>query len=442
MKRFSRFLSLGLSLSFVPCFGGQAGHTGSLRSSEDSALAIGQSKNNELTSVSDQGLSDLEIARKFSPVVVNEVFIDKDGNKPQFDSIDQVTYDVAQTKTHIYISYQIMKSWSKDIETEHLLNMVGIGITTNHPVDSEDIFVIVKKEDNGELKLAAYSTNAHGKRLIYAMPDAIDPRELDKYESANQALENGNDWKGAFGLYSGLIIRPEVQSRQDFNMKIPQAEGHPVVISSAGSHAICAARFDLSCVNANKDMTQGILVVSSEETQKALTRVPTRAQNSYKLSSSRSIVESMTFSPELKKLNVDGKADPCKSITLNVAGKDISTPLLPTHFDPTWYLNRYQPKFLSEIEAIRNTDFSRTKITSMDMVYKKAYQPWLKKIVTAPEADFFWVHGKQEGDVLTDCRRLDPAKVFKDMFPLSARDEDGKYIRYDLMNAKAAAFAK
>lgn len=366
-------------------------------------------------------LSDLEIAQRFSPIVINEITRDASGKPVASDKIDDVTYDVAQTNDFIYISYQVLKSWSQNLEVEKVIQdgggmmvsmMLGGAKTTNHPVDGEDIFVVVKKAENNELKLVMFASNAHGKHLTYTVKENIAPAELDKLESFNQGLEKPN-------FISGFFVRPSIQKLQDFSRTAPHIDQHPVIVSTGASHSLVAARFELSAIS--DAMKNGTMTVATESSVATPAGVIPLASVPYKLISAQSIVSTMTFSPELLKNNVGGKADASKEISLSLNGQSVTSPKLPTHLDPIWYLKRYSPNTLKEIqEQLADPALSAEK------------REILERYLAVPEADFSWNHEN----------RINPAAAFKATFPITAKDENGDYTRYELLKVKAAAYSE
>lgn len=374
-------------------------------------------------------LSDRQLAERFAPIVVNEITKDSTGKDNYSDKIDEVSFDVSQTNDFIYISYQILKSWSVDLESDGLISGATAFLsvprimdmkTTHHPVDAEDVFVVIKKFDNGDLKLVMYSVNAHGKRLVYTVKDVVAPAELDSFEENNQSYEVPGKWFSFF-------VRRSIQDLQDFSRKAPQLDERPVVVSNGGSHSLVAARFDLSSISAQ--MTAGTMTVSGTASMAIPAGVPVSAYVPYKMISNKFLISAMTFSSEVLTGPAVEKADACKQVPVTLNGVSVTSPKLPTHLDPIWYLNRYNPSTLSAI---------RTILAKKDL--HRSVRTIYKNYLSVPEADFSWNHGKRDGDKLTDCRRVDPADVFKRMFPITAKDENGDYTRHDLLNVTAGAY--
>lgn len=363
-------------------------------------------------------LSDLEIAQRFSPVVINEMTTDANGKVVASDKIDNVSYDVAQTNDFIYVSYQVLKSWSQNLEIESAIQQgngwmvtpfLNGAKTTNHPVDAEDVFVVVKKVNN-ELKLVMFASNAHGKRLIYTVKDNVAAAELDKFEPFNQGFEKPS-------FISGFFVRPSIQKLQDFSKTAPHIDQHPVLVSTGASHSLVAGRFEMSAIT--DAMKNGSMKVSTESSVAMPAGVLSSAHVPYKMIPVSSLVSEMTFSPEVLEENFGGKADASKEISISLNGQSVTAPKLPTHIDPIWYLTKYSPSTLNEIqEQLKSPDLGAEK------------REILERYLAVPEADFSWNHEN----------RINPAAAFKAQFPITAKDENGDYTRYELLKVKAAAY--
>ena len=401
-------------------------------------------------------LTDFEIARRFAPIILNEDLTSRDPNgrvSTFHDAVDALFYDVSQTSTHVYVSYQVMKSASQDLQTDNAISgAVGamtvstMGINgapilanlspsilvaltrshTYHPVDSEDVFVVLKKEKNGDLSLVTYATNVHGERLIYANPKKVVPEEVDLHYSAARSAEYA-------GLLSYFKTTPGVQEVLNKDSKVFAVVGErPFIASCGASHSIVAARTSLDSTLVKAKLKSGRLKIYAEDGVDHVDGIEDSKLQKYSLRSVKSVIEEMTFDPGVIELNQgrnEDKSAPCKEMSVSLNGNSVRTPKVPTHYDPRWYLNHYSPDLLSSLEGLAARKTSESKLLNM------------------PEADFFYVHERSPGtkkDGLTDCQRLDPAASFQTMFPKTFRQQMGSrdYTRYDLLSTKAKVYTE
>lgn len=427
-----------LSLSFVKC--SQA------REDYPVPRTLRVSKNTAATSAIATSTveSDLELAQQFAPVILNEDrrFQRRDGTRMTYwDSVDTVLYDVAQTTTHVYISYQIMKSASMDIQVENAVNTtlaiipgyvyIAAFVTkknpveTYHPVDSEDILVVLQKKENNKLDIVLYATNLHGKRLVYPNRKLVEAVEQEKFDDMTAGFEYHK-------IYSSFLTTPGIQEILQMDRKeMATLAGRPFIASGAGSHALTAARIDLQSKLVTDRLKAGQLRISALEGINQLEGITTPITG-YKLIAEKQLIEEMTFAPSLiaaNKNQEEDKAASCNSFKLSLNGNEVQSPALPTHFDPRWYLGKFNPFLLKQIENSIAIDARKNKLLDI------------------PQADFFYAHERSpdvEKNGLLDCQRLDPAASFESMYPLTFNRQGGStdYTRYELLNTKAAAYAK
>jgi len=362
--------------------------------------------------------SDQAIAQSFAPIVVNEI------RENTSDFLDTVYYHVAQTKTHVYISYNLMKSFSA--------YPVGIKVA-QHLIDSEDVFVVAKITGKDEAKLLLMDTNAHGKRLRYVGDSSqveFDPKELAEMlrdtrslqtsrftiESSTQALI-GDRFVDELGKNGDVFS----VFKKSFQGDVECIGGSCPLVASCGiSHATCAASFE--SVSLARTMNIAIRVPSKSlisEARKMLknNQVANSSVSLYNLEPMKNIVENMTFDAGVLAKGGD-KVKPCQPLNMMVNGRVQTSPPLPTHVDPTWFLKKY-------------------RVAMYDLMQKRGKTEGFDEL----EANLGYTTGPGNAD---DCPRMDPAAYYRSQFRKSFHQQGGdlEYTRHELLKLKSPAFTK
>jgi hypothetical protein len=352
------------------------------------------------------------LAERFSPVIVNEErYLKRDllggtrvPNKGDFspvnqlDRVDQVFYDVAETETHVFLSYQIMKAWSAN-------PMPGIYAGARHPVDSEDVFVVLRKDAKGGLVPVLYATNRHGQRLVYPVKSEVDAAEYATLTANTARGEvDGPPWTWFNGGQSGNYFGASPAVQKTFAGS-PVADAsllvaHPVVGSSYMTHAVTRARIpgdharDPTLVayvsNYAANAREGILKEDARQRVKTYALVPLKDV----LPDMMKFVYNKGPRPEVRRCQFTKEANASQSFQLKLGESPSASRVVkveaerfPSHFYPEWYFTRYRPNMLPWF----NLNRAKLDIQKADTAYSGH-------------------NGISQTPGL--CRRLDPAAEF------------------------------
>lgn len=380
-----------------------------------------------------------KLAERFSPVIVNEErYSNKAGlhGENQLDRVDKLFYDVSETEDYIFISYSVMKSWSAN--PTPLFRFWKIGDQFMHPVDSEDLSLVIRKDRrDGSLHPVLYTTNRHGERLVYAVEDELDPTEFKRVSDKTATTEIDPSWTGFLSHGAGNVFGASQAIEKTFDGKLAKANfvgGHPVIGSSYTTHSL--ERSSLSKGTLADDKM--VVYVSNYASDAAKSVVEAgfadkpfnkddKAANSgdrlkqYELLAYSDLIPDMVGYvkadnrlADLKHCKVRPNENQFTQVTINGQARTFDAAMLPSHFDYEWYFERFRPNML---------EWYRTN----------------EQKLKSQRADLFY--SGHDGIVKTGglCGRLTPAEALCKDLPETCKKhgvdptKTPNYLRYDLI---------